>query len=162
MFQVWPCARTVGECAARYRAVAIRACAPAGVLAPFGTKKHMRIFSIVLSTVMAAPWLCGQSMDPATRELIQTLVARIDGLEKRVSELEQKKKAAAPVVPVKAVASALPQSAPAAHDHDQAPAAAAATDVEQPSCPPSRFRALGTSISLLRMRILPGASPSKR
>ena len=37
-----------------------------------------------------------QPADPATRELIEKLLARIDGLEKRVAELEREKVPSAP------------------------------------------------------------------
>jgi hypothetical protein len=85
----------------------------------------------------------GQNFDPDTRQLIQSLLSRIDGLEKRVAELEQDKIAAtshpapsppgnggptANVVSMSALSQAGPQPA---HDHDQAPVPEAA----QPSYP---------------------------
>src|SRR5580765_2850530 len=53
-----------------------------------------------------------QSNDPATRELIEKLLARIDSLEKRVVQLEQGNTVAR-TTPAAAVAQA--------HAHDQAP-----------------------------------------
>jgi hypothetical protein len=81
-----------------------------------------RTSGILLLTVLIAPWACSQTTDATTRELIQSLLARINGLEKRVSELEQQKSPAKPPGP------AIAQSpAEAAHlDHDQAPVAEAA------------------------------------
>ena len=77
-----------------------------------------------------APWACAQNMDPATRELIQKLQSRIDGLEKRIAELEAVK--GAPPAP-------RPTAAELVHmTHDQAPAAAAAAaagEAAQPSYP---------------------------
>ncbi len=67
-----------------------------------------------------------QSMDPATRALIEKLQARIDSLEKRVADLESEK--AAVRAPAPATVSSLPAAAAtqapptaALHDHDQAP-----------------------------------------
>lgn len=74
------------------------------------------------------PWACAQNMDPATRELIQKLQSRIDGLEKRIAELEAVK--GAPPAP-------RPTAAEAVHmTHDQATAPpAAAGEAAQPGYP---------------------------
>ncbi len=75
-----------------------------------------------------------QSTDAATRELIQRLLARIDGLEKRVSELERgggTARAAAPVVPV-----ATQSPAEAMHlSHDQGQPPVVQSEAAQPSYP---------------------------
>jgi len=96
-----------------------------------------RIFQIVSPVVLLTSCAFGQSLDPATRELIQSLLVRIDGLERRVAELEQEKTApqASPATlpnPAPRSAAALEQPAPQpGHDHDQAPVPEAA----QPSYP---------------------------
>jgi hypothetical protein len=73
-----------------------------------------------------------QSMDPATRALIEKLQQRIDGLEKRLADLEQghaPERTAAAVAPAQTAAAA-------AHDHDQAPVATAAPgDLTHPEYP---------------------------
>ncbi|MBV9744978.1 MAG: hypothetical protein JO099_14540 [Acidobacteriia bacterium] len=66
-----------------------------------------------------------QSVDPATRQLIDKLLTRIDSLEKRVAELESERNQRAPV-PVASLAQP-PQPEPppplyaSPHDHDQVP-----------------------------------------
>ena len=69
-----------------------------------------------------------QTTDPATRALIEKLQARIDGLERRLSELEKGPTARA---------AAAPQAAPgpAAHlaQHDAAPQAAQPVQGEHPA-----------------------------
>ena len=71
-----------------------------------------------------------QTADPATRELIEKLLARIDSLENRIAQLEQGK--AAPAAPVKPPAPVGPT-----HEHDQAPSPSAVTAAEaaEPSYP---------------------------
>jgi hypothetical protein len=86
-------------------------------------------------------------MDPATRELIQKLLSRIDTLEKRVSELEQNTptRIATPTsASSAAVVPALPSVQPASTkgrmmDHDQAPLPEAA----QPSYPTLKISGFG-------------------
>jgi len=58
-----------------------------------------------------------QAPDPATRELIERLLSRIDTLEKRVAQLEQGKPPAAAALP-----SATPSAAASHVTHDTAPA----------------------------------------
>jgi hypothetical protein len=79
--------------------------------------------------------LAGQSTDPATQELIQRLLDRIDKLEKRVAELEREKAsaggstpsatqqpAAAPITPpAQQPAPVQVEPVPATHSHDQPP-----------------------------------------
>src|SRR5216110_3605559 len=69
--------------------------------------------------VLFAACATAQTMDPATRALIERLQDRIDGLEKRIAELEKDK---AP-------------GAAAAHDHDQVPMPAATAESAQPTYP---------------------------
>jgi hypothetical protein len=77
-------------------------------------------------------------MDPATRELIQQLMSRIDTLEKRVSELEQTTPAHA-AAPSPDVAPA-PPATPIAHmDHDRAPL----PEEAQPSYPTLKISGFG-------------------
>ncbi|MBZ5617129.1 MAG: hypothetical protein LAQ69_00150 [Acidobacteriia bacterium] len=85
-----------------------------------------RISLLFVMLAMGAPWAGAQTNDPATKELIEKLLARIDGLEKRVLELEKGNptaNAAAPgagAAPVPATAGSATQ---AMHQsHDQAPA----------------------------------------
>jgi hypothetical protein len=113
----------------------------------------MRTAIIVGLLVTCAPWAGAQlpdqgpfqATDPATRELIQKLLSRIDTLEKRVSELELNAPArtAAPSS-VAAVAPALPSVPPATAkpsmmDHDQAPLPEAA----QPNYPTLKISGFG-------------------
>ncbi|HYW42786.1 MAG TPA: hypothetical protein VE959_08015 [Bryobacteraceae bacterium] len=76
-----------------------------------------------------------QSADAATQELIQKLLARIDSLEKRVSELEQEKGAHAAV----AAPAARPATADIHATHDQAPVPEAA----QPTYPSLKIAGFG-------------------
>ena len=47
-----------------------------------------RLFAVGLFAVLL-PGVQAQTADPATRELIERLLTRIDGLERRVAELEK-------------------------------------------------------------------------
>jgi hypothetical protein len=80
----------------------------------------MRRRSLLVVFLMLPAWLQAQNPDPATRELIEKLMSRIDSLEKRVVELEQGK---APVAAAAVASAAAPAqtAAVAAHDHNQAP-----------------------------------------
>ena len=72
---------------------------------------------IIGLAVLLSPWVGAQTTDPATRELIERLLSRIDGLEKRVADLENQNSAAGAAVP------AAPRAQPGteAHvTHDQA------------------------------------------
>src|ERR1700680_3344479 len=73
-----------------------------------------------LLAVMPSAWAGPQTTDPATRELIEKLLGRIDSLEKRVAELE---KGSARVTTPAGPGSTGPGLAnEAAHlSHDQAP-----------------------------------------
>lgn len=90
------------------------------------------------------PAAVAQASDPATRELIQKLLARIDGLEKRVAELEER---ASPIArgPAAAVvtAAAVPQAG--AHtNHDQPPVPElAAPEAAQPAYPSLKIAGFG-------------------
>jgi len=82
------------------------------------------------------PGAPAQTTDPATRELIQRLMARIDSLEKRVAELEQTPATARATVPAQAPASPAQTPATAAvHNHDQAPEPETAGPDAQPVYP---------------------------
>jgi hypothetical protein len=88
---------------------------------------------LALALFLALPSLgITQTTDPATKELIDRLLARIDSLEKRVVQLEQgnpSARAATPIVPT------TPASPATAHSHDQAPVPTIAAEAEQPSYP---------------------------
>lgn len=83
---------------------------------------------LVAGIVLLVSGARAQSMDPATRELIEKMQQRIEGLEKRLAELERGN------APAKAVAAA-PATPTAVHDHDQAPVAAAPPDITHPEYP---------------------------
>jgi hypothetical protein len=87
----------------------------------------MSVRKFLMCLVVALPSVAGaQTTDPATRELIERLLARIDTLEKRVAQLENPRHdATAPAAPVP------PAAVPATHEHDAAPMA----DSERPSYP---------------------------
>src|SRR5216684_7293586 len=89
---------------------------------PEGNPMSYRLFAIGLFAVLL-PGARAQTTDPATRELIERLLNRIDGLEKRVAELEKggptTARSTAPAAPSQA-----PQPSPteAMHlAHNQAP-----------------------------------------
>src|SRR5262245_45032660 len=81
---------------------------------------------------LALPSLAGaQTMDPATKELIERLLTRIDTLERRVAQLENPRQAAtAPTTPAAPAPAATP-AVQAGHEHDAAPL----PDSERPSYP---------------------------
>src|SRR5436190_7212346 len=89
---------------------------------------HVRMSRKIIVTLLItwiAPSARAQSMDPAVRELIERMQARIDGLEKRLAELEHEKGTPAP----------RPSPAEAVHmTHDQAAGAVAAGE-SAPSYP---------------------------
>ena len=96
----------------------------------------MRTGMLGLALLAAVPVLgLAQANDPATKELIEKLLARIDSLEKRVNQLEQANPSArAATTPVPAAVVAAP--ATQAHAHDQAPTpTVAAAEAAQPSYP---------------------------
>jgi hypothetical protein len=91
-----------------------------------------RISWLFVLLAMGAPWVGAQSTDAGTKELIEKLLARIDGLERRVAELENGKPgattAAAPAnaltAPATTAATAVKAVSPADamhHSHDQPP-----------------------------------------
>ena len=91
-----------------------------------------------LGMLLAMPaWGAAQPADPATRELIERLLARIDVLEKRVNQLEQAATSArAPAPPAPATLVAPPPTQAQAHVHDQPPVPAATTaEAAQPVYP---------------------------
>ena len=95
-----------------------------------------RISLLFVVLAMAAPWTGAQTTDPATKDLIEKLLARIDGLEKRVMELEKGNPpataaAAAPVTPPKGGPTTQAMHA----SHDQAPTPPAAGPDTSPVYP---------------------------
>jgi hypothetical protein len=100
---------------------------------------------IVCLLVTLAPWAGAQSVDPATRELIQKLLSRIDTLEARVTELEQNattRVAAPPAAAVPGPPPAKPAqtTTAAVHaEHEQAPV----PDAAQPSYPSLKIAGFG-------------------
>ncbi len=84
----------------------------------------MNCRTVAVSLVFLLPGLTSaQSTDPATQELIQKLLVRIDSLEKRVAELEGEKasaNASSPRPPQESPPIAVTPVA-AAHPHDQPP-----------------------------------------
>ena len=89
----------------------------------------------VLATLFLLP-VCAaaQAADPATHELIEKLLARIDNLEKRVAELESEK---AGHTATPSVSQELKTAEPAAtaHEHDQVPVPPPAPESVQPIYP---------------------------
>src|SRR5579864_3122736 len=80
-----------------------------------------RLFAVGLFAVLL-PGARAQTTDPATRELIERLLNRIDGLEKRVVELEKGGGAArATVPPAPAQAPSLSPTEAMHLTHEQAP-----------------------------------------
>jgi hypothetical protein len=94
-----------------------------------------------------------QPADPATRELIERLLTRIDGLEKRVSDLEKGGKTAqlasltAPATPAASAAPAQAPSPSAAEamrmSHDQPPVPVAQSEGVQPVYPSLKIAGFG-------------------
>src|SRR5260370_15466672 len=86
----------------------------------------------VMGWVLAlTPWAGAQTTDPATKELIERLLSRIDTLEKRVAQLENSKtQAVAPATPAPATPPAA-AAAQTAHEHDTPPP----PDVDRPEYP---------------------------
>jgi hypothetical protein len=80
-----------------------------------------------------APWARAQNLDPAVRDLIQKMQARIDSLEKRVNELEHEKGAPAQRPSPEAVHMA----------HDQAPVVTEVGEATQPSYPTLKINGFG-------------------
>jgi hypothetical protein len=93
--------------------------------------------------VLVLPWGArAQGPDPATRQLIEQLMARIDTLEKRVVELERTPGGARAIPPAApAVAAAAP---PGPHlDHEQAPAPETTASEAQPVYPSLKIAGFG-------------------
>jgi hypothetical protein len=90
-----------------------------------------KIIGILLTLT---PWAAAQTPEPATRDLIDKLLSRIDGLEKRVAELEQQNAVAARTTPP-----SQPGGQTAHLDHDLAPS----PDSLQPSYPALKISGFG-------------------
>src|SRR5258706_11022841 len=79
--------------------------------------------SLLIALILAlSPWAAAQTTDPATRDLIEKLLSRIDGLEKRAAELEKEKPAALPP-PAAQPARPAPDTIHTAHDQAPIPEA---------------------------------------
>ena len=87
----------------------------------------------VLACILSPAGAAAQSTDAATRELIQTLLNRIDTLEKRVTELETRGGKAPPPSPAPALPTAEAAMAAIHAEHEQA--AAAMNEASQPNYP---------------------------
>jgi hypothetical protein len=103
-----------------------------------------RLFAIGLFVVLL-PGVQAQTADPATRELIERLLSRIDGLEKRVVELEKggptTARSIAPSAPLQA---AQPSPTEAMHlAHDQAPVPVTQSEATQPVYPSLKISGFG-------------------
>lgn len=96
--------------------------------------------ALIIGLVVAlSPWACAQTTNPATRELIDKLLSRIDGLEKRIADLEKESATARAVVPP---APAPPSARPVESAqvlHDQVPA----VEASQPSYPSLKIAGFG-------------------
>jgi hypothetical protein len=103
----------------------------------------MRRTSLIVWLLVAlAPPCAAQAVDSTTRDLIQSLLTRIDTLEKRVAELEQNAPPHAAAVPVPVPAAPAPPPPPSAMahmDHNQAPL----PDEAQPTYPTLRIQGFG-------------------
>ena len=73
---------------------------------------------LLAALLLSAPPVRAQTVDPATKELIDRLLARIDGLEKRVAELEKANPTAKTAVPA---TPAVPATQAMHEAHDQPP-----------------------------------------
>jgi hypothetical protein len=89
-----------------------------------------RVFLAIGLVAVLLPRAGAQTADPATKDLIERLLNRIDGLEKRVAELEKENVSArlAPAQPTPQAAPALPaETAHLGHDQATGPENAPAT-----------------------------------
>src|SRR6202051_4955894 len=105
-----------------------------------------RLFAIGLF-VGLLPGVQAQTADPATRELIERLLTRIDGLERRVAELEKggpKALATTRVTPAAPAPSQAPSPTQAMPmSHDQAPVPVAQPEPAQPVYPSLKIAGFG-------------------
>jgi hypothetical protein len=94
-------------------------------------RREMLVIGRLLAAglILMVPGAGAQTMDPATRALIEKMQQRIDGLEKRLADLEGHRVVAA-VAPAPALA---PAPVAPAHDHDQAPVPGDLTHPEYPN-----------------------------
>ena len=102
----------------------------------------MKFGLVAAGFVLLLPWsVRAQGADPATRQLIEQLMARIDTLEKRVADLEKTPGTARVTAPAPAVAAATP--GPAHLNHDQAPAPEITAAEAQPVYPSLKIAGFG-------------------
>ena len=101
-----------------------------------------RLFAVGVFVALL-PGARAQTTDPATRELIERLLNRIDSLEKRVADLE---KGSTPVRTT-GLASAQPSSQPTTETmhltHDQAPSPVTQSEAAQPTYPSLKISGFG-------------------
>ena len=104
----------------------------------------IRLLAIGLFVVLL-PGAQAQTTDPATRELIERLLNRIDGLEKRVAELEKggpaTARSTAPAVPAQAAPLSPTEAMHLAHD--QAPVPVTQSEATQPVYPSLKISGFG-------------------
>ena len=94
----------------------------------------MRCKSLAIGLVVAfSPWAAAQTTDSATRDLIQKLLDRIDGLEKRVAELEKESPTAHVAAPARSPVETVHMT------HDQAPQ----QETAQPTYPSLKIAGFG-------------------
>src|SRR5260370_29661504 len=97
--------------------------------------RHSLLIGLILPL---PPWAGAQATDPATRDLIEKLLSRIDGLEKRIAELEKEKTTAVAVTaPPAQPARPAPDTTHMAHDQAPIP------EASQPSYPSLKIAGFG-------------------
>jgi hypothetical protein len=102
-----------------------------------------RLFAIGLFAALL-PGARAQTADPATRELIDRLLARIDGLERRVAELEKGGVTARSSGAAAPAQAPVPSPTEAMHlAHDQAPSPVAQSEAAQPVYPSLKISGFG-------------------
>jgi hypothetical protein len=102
-----------------------------------------RLFAVGLFAVLL-PGARAQSADPATRELIERLLTRIDGLERRVAELEKGGTTARSASLAAPAPTSSPSPSEAMHlTHDQAPVPVAQSEAAQPVYPSLKISGFG-------------------
>jgi hypothetical protein len=102
--------------------------------------KHVLRWSCLF--LLLPVWTHAQTTDPATRELIERLMNRIDTLEKRVADLEKESPAKTAVAQPPSPAPALPPGPAVAHNHDQPPVPELTPDA-QPVYPSLKIAGFG-------------------
>ena len=101
-------------------------------------RQHTSKLLIIGLAISLSPRLSAQAMDPATKELIEKLLSRIDTLEKRVAELEK----ANPTAPAPPAPRPATEAVHAAHDQAPVPQAAS-SEITQPVYPALKISGFG-------------------